>query len=120
MRIADRILPNLNFPSSTAEGAAPLYHERFVSTGGPRWLPLTLILFFATGCAALIYEVVWFQLLQLVIGLGNVSLAVVLGTYMAGMCLGSLLVPRFVSRRFHPLRVYAWIELGIALFGILL
>jgi spermidine synthase len=120
MRIADRILPNLNFPSSTAEGAAPLNHERFASSGGLRWLPLTLILFFATGCAALIYEVVWFQLLQLVIGLGNVSLAVVLGTYMAGMCLGSLLVPRFVSRRFHPLRVYAWIELGIALFGILL
>jgi hypothetical protein len=30
-------------------------------------LPL-LLLFFGSGCAALIYEIVWFQMLQLVIG----------------------------------------------------
>jgi spermidine synthase len=33
------------------------------------------------------------------------------------MCLGSLLLPRVVSRQAHPLRVYAWIELGIGVCG---
>jgi spermidine synthase len=82
-------------------------------------LPLILLLFVGSGCAALIYEVVWLQLLQLVIGSSAVSLGVLLGTFMGGMCLGSLLLPRYVSAREHPLRVYAWLELGIGAIGLL-
>jgi spermidine synthase len=85
-----------------------------------RYMPALLLLFVGSGCAALIYEVVWFQLLQLVIGSSAVSLGVLLGTFMGGMCLGSLLLPRFVSAREHPLRVYAYLELGIAAFGLLI
>ena len=83
-----------------------------------RLLPALLLLFVGSGCAALIYEIVWFQLLQLVIGLTTVSLAVLLGTYMGGMCLGSLLLPRWISTGRHPLRVYAALELGIGVIGI--
>jgi spermidine synthase len=83
-----------------------------------RWLPALLLLFVGSGCAALIYEVVWFQLLQLSIGSSAVSLGVLLGVYMGGMCLGSLLLPRYLSAESHPLRVYAWLELGIGLFGV--
>ena len=75
-----------------------------------RLLPLMLILFIGSGCAALIYEIVWFQELQLVIGSSAVSLAVLLGTFMGGMCAGSLLLAKVVSRMRHPLYVYAWIE----------
>ena len=82
---------------------------------GPRFLPLMLLLFVASGCAALIYEVVWFQLLQFVIGSSAVSIAVLLGTFMGGMCLGSLALPRFVATTRHPLRVYAVLEIGIGL-----
>jgi len=82
------------------------------------FLPLLLLLFVGSGCAALVYEVVWLQLLQLVIGSSAVSLGVLLGTFMGGMCLGSLLLPRYVSAREHPLRVYAWLEVGIAAIGI--
>ena len=39
-------------------------------------MPLMLVLFIGSGCAALIYEIVWFQLLQLVVGSSAVSLAV--------------------------------------------
>jgi spermidine synthase len=90
-----------------------------LSPASRRFLPLLVVLFVGSGCAALIYEVVWFQLLQLVIGSSAVSLGVLLGTYMGGMCLGSLLLPRLVSARQHPLRVYALLELGIGIFGIL-
>ena len=86
--------------------------------GSRRFLPVLLLLFVGSGCAALIYEIVWFQLLQLVIGLTNVSLGVLLGTYMGGMCLGSLLLPRVISQQRHPLRVYAVLELGIGAIGI--
>ena len=92
------------------------------SPAGPktaRFLPLLLILFAGSGCAALIYEVVWFQLLQLVIGSSAISLGVLLGTYMGGMCLGSLALPRLVSRAEHPLRVYAAIEAAIGVCGLI-
>ena len=81
-------------------------------------LPLLLALFVSTGCASLIYEIVWFQLLQLVIGSSAVSLGLLLGTFMGGMCLGSLLLPRWVPATVHPLRVYAMLELGIGVCGI--
>ncbi len=82
-----------------------------------RLLPLLVVLFIGSGCAALIYEVVWFQLLSLVIGASSVSLGVLLGTFMGGMCLGSLLLPRLISPKYHPLRVYAFMELGIGVIG---
>jgi spermidine synthase len=81
---------------------------------------MLLLLFVGSGCAALIYEIVWFQLLQLVIGSSVVSLGVLLGTFMGGMCLGSLLLPRVVSARHHPLRVYAALEAGIGVIGLLI
>src|SRR5580658_7517912 len=82
------------------------------------FLPVLLLLFMGSGCAALIYEIVWLQLLQLAVGSSAVSLGVLLGTYMGGMCLGSLLLPRFVSSSLHPLRVYARLELGIGIMAI--
>src|SRR4051794_31928234 len=85
-----------------------------------RFLPALLLLFVGSGCAALIYEVVWFQLLELVIGSSAVSMAVLLGTFMGGMCLGSVLLPRLIGSSAHPLRVYASLELGIGGFGLLL
>ncbi len=65
--------------------------------GSRRYLPALLVLFIGSGCAALIYEIVWFQLLELVIGSSAISLGVLLGTFMGGMCLGSLLLPRLIS-----------------------
>src|SRR5882672_6632402 len=84
-----------------------------------RFLPALFVLFIGSGCAALIYEIVWFQLLQLVIGSSAISLGILLGTFMGGMCLGSLALPRIISARRHPLRVYALLELGIGVCGIL-
>jgi spermidine synthase len=85
-----------------------------------RFLPLLLLLFAGSGCSALIYEIVWYQLLQLVIGSTVISLGVLLATFMGGLCLGSLALPRIrpLAGR-HPLRVYALVEMGIGICGIL-
>ncbi len=84
-----------------------------------RLLPLLLVLFVGSGCAALIYEIVWFEMLQLSVGSSAVSLGVLLGTFMGGMCVGSLMLSRVVSRTHHPLKVYAVLELGVGAFGLL-
>src|SRR5271169_2489933 len=72
-----------------------------------RSLPLLALLMAGSGCAALIYEIVWLQLLQLIIGSSAISLAILLAAYMGGLCLGSAIFSRVVSSRYHPLRVYA-------------
>ena len=64
-----------------------------VPSTSPHRLHVLLLLFLASGCAALIFEVTWLQLLQLVIGSSAVSIAVLLATYMGGMCLGALAAP---------------------------
>ena len=81
-------------------------------------LPLVLLLFAASGCAALIYEVVWYQMLQLAIGASAVSLGILLATFMGGLCLGSWCLPRLARTGTHPLKVYALIELGIGICGV--
>lgn len=93
-------------------------------TGNPtaaadRLLPFLVLFFIGSGAAALIYEVVWFQMLSLIVGSSAISIGVLLGTFMGGMCLGSLWLPRWVDRSHHPLRVYAALELAIALCGLL-
>ncbi len=81
------------------------------------WL---LPLFVGSGCSALIYEIVWFQSLQLVVGASAISLAVLLTIFMGGMCLGSLLFPMLVPARWHPLGVYASLEFMIGALAIAL
>ena len=87
---------------------------------GARYLPLLLLLFAGSGCSALIYEIVWYQLLQLVIGSSAVSLGVLLATFMGGLCLGSLLLPRLHLRR-GSIRCAStrMIEFGIGVCGML-
>src|ERR1700689_4699386 len=99
--------------------AKPSPVETLETSDGSRYFFLWLLLFAGSGCAALIYEIVWFQLLQLVIGSSAVSLGLLLAAYMGGLCLGSAALPRLVSTRHHPMRVYAFLELGIAAFGII-
>jgi spermidine synthase len=84
-----------------------------------RFLPLLLILFAGSGFSALVYEIVWYQLLQLAIGSTAVSLGILLATFMGGLCLGSIALPRLGWARQHPLRTYAFLEAGIAIFGLL-
>ncbi|GIS80742.1 MAG: hypothetical protein CM1200mP14_23080 [Gammaproteobacteria bacterium] len=84
-----------------------------------RYLPLLVILFIGSGCAALIYEIVWFQMLSLIVGSSAISLGVLLGTFMGGMCIGSIGLSKVIGTHRHPLRVYAMLEVGIGIFGLL-
>src|SRR5262249_19140335 len=88
------------------------------SPAEPRAGGALLVLFAASGCAALIYQVVWFQLLSFAIGASALSLGVLLPTYLGGLCIGSLLLPRYVSRNAHPLRVFGALEIAVGGLGL--
>jgi spermidine synthase len=101
-------------------GPGPDARGGLAAMASRRYFPLLLVLFAGSGCSALIYEIVWYQLLQLVIGSSAISLGVLLATFMGGLCLGSVMLPRIEwARKQHPLRVYAKVEFGIAICGIL-
>jgi spermidine synthase len=88
----------------------------------PGYLLVLLLLFAASGCSALIYEVVWYQLLQLAIGSTSVSLGILLATFMGGLSIGSIWFPRIARAAIttqHPLRVYAALEAGIGICALL-
>lgn len=92
-----------------------------VETGTPsvsRHLPFLLFLFAGSGCSALIYEVAWYQVLQLALGSTAVSLGILLATFMGGLCIGSIALPRLRLAERNPLRVYAALEFGIGFFGV--
>ena len=72
------------------------------------------ILFFISGAAALVYEVVWARSLGLVFGASHLAVSTVLAVYMAGLALGSRLFAGPADRTERPLRLYGFLELGIA------
>jgi len=77
------------------------------------------LLFLASGFAALIYELVWFHLLELSLGSSAASIGVLLTAFMGGLFAGSALAPSLMGAR-HPLRVFAALEAGLAAAAILM
>src|ERR1700757_2763818 len=77
-------------------------------------------LFFASGAAGLIYEIVWTRLLIYVFGSGLYAVTAVLSAFMAGLALGSFLLGRASDRLRFPLRLYAALETVLGAAGLLL
>jgi predicted membrane-bound spermidine synthase len=72
----------------------------------------------ASGAAALIFETLWFRLTGLMLGNGVWASSVVLAGFMAGLALGNGLSAGLAPRWRRPLRVYALLELVVALLGL--
>ena len=73
---------------------------------------------FASGAAALVYEVLWIRESALVFGSSTFALGTVLGVFFLGLAAGSEAFGRWASRWAAPLRVFAWLELGLAAWGL--
>jgi spermidine synthase len=73
------------------------------------------VLLFASGCCALVYQSVWLRSLRTVFGASTPSTAAVLAVWMGGLGLGALWLGERAQRTANPLRMYALLELGIAL-----
>ncbi len=70
-------------------------------------------LFFLSGMAALIYEVMWMRSFSLVFGSTSRATAAVLGAFFAGLAVGGLLGARLATRRSVALWRYGIAEIAI-------
>src|SRR3990172_7455643 len=77
-------------------------------------LAAVYLLFFLSGAAALVYQVVWVRSLTLIFGGSHLAVTAVLAIFMAGLALGGYLIGRAVDRLERPLKLYGLLELGIA------
>jgi spermidine synthase len=74
--------------------------------------------FFLSGAAGLIYQVAWGKALGLIFGHTVYAVATVLAVFMAGLAAGSAYLGSWTARKVGPVRLYAWIELAVAVTGV--
>ena len=75
-------------------------------------------LFFGSGMAGLIYQVVWTKLLTLVFGVTLLAVSTVLTCFFGGLALGSYLGGRWVDRRGGGFKWYGAAEVMIGLYAL--
>jgi spermidine synthase len=94
--------------------------EADLQVGLFRLLPISATAFFASGFAALLYQVIWQRLLVLFSGADLYSVTIIVASFMGGMGVGHL-VGGQVADRVSPrtsLLCFAGAELAIAVFGL--
>jgi spermidine synthase len=79
---------------------------------------LVTALFFLSGAAGLVYQVLWMRHLGLFFGSDMYGVSIILATFMAGLALGSWLGGRLAERSARPLFWYGVAELGIGAFAL--
>ncbi|MCF6336649.1 MAG: fused MFS/spermidine synthase [Gammaproteobacteria bacterium] len=80
-----------------------------------RRLGLVLVcLYLISGAASLAYEILWTRMLSLQFGVSIFGVVVTVAAYMAGLGVGSFLGARWSRLTSRPLRLFAFIELFVA------
>ena len=74
--------------------------------------------FFLSGATGLIYEVLWARMLGLIFGATTLAVSTVLAAFMGGLALGSGLAGRLGVAVKRPVRTYGLLEIGIALYAL--
>ncbi|MDP6524098.1 MAG: fused MFS/spermidine synthase [Kiritimatiellia bacterium] len=80
---------------------------------------MVYVLVFFSGLAGLIYEILWMKQLGLLFGNTSHAASATLAAFFAGLAAGSWFWGRRSSRAANSLRVYAWLEAGIAVTALL-
>src|SRR5207244_7962953 len=78
---------------------------------------LVSLILFLSGCSALLFQTLWLRLSGLAFGNSVWAAALVLSSFMAGLALGSAIAASWTLQRWRPLRVYAGLEVVVAVCG---
>jgi spermidine synthase len=92
--------------------------RRMSATHTHRRAGLAKGLLFFSGLSALVYQTIWIKQLTLVVGVDVYAVTTGVSGFFAGLALGSALLGRLADRSRSPLRLYAGLELGIAVLGV--
>ena len=76
-------------------------------------------LLFMSGAVALVYETLWVRQLGRVVGVEVHAVSIALSAFFGGLALGSACLGRLADRVERPVRMYAWLEAGVAVLGVL-
>ena len=76
-----------------------------------------VFLFFCSGAAALVYEVVWSKYLGQMFGSTIYAQTVVLAVFMGGLAIGNSLFGSKADKVRSPMRVYGYVELAIGVYA---
>lgn len=76
------------------------------------------ILFFFSGAAGLIYEVLWMRKLSLFFGSDIYSSSITLSVFMGGLALGGYIASYFVDRIKYQIAYYAILEILIGIYAV--
>ena len=76
-------------------------------------------LFYLSGIAGLIYQVLWLRRLSVIFGVTVYAASTVLAAFMAGLAIGSLLSGRVVRRGIAPLAAFGIAEILVGITGLL-
>ena len=79
-------------------------------------LAAVAVCFFATGCAGLIYEILWNRTLVLLMGNTAYALATLLTVFMGGLALGAWLGGRVAPGGRRALALYGVLEIALAVY----
>ncbi|GLZ86338.1 hypothetical protein Pres01_23890 [Metapseudomonas resinovorans] len=75
-------------------------------------------LLFVSGGAALVYQVLWVKQLSLVVGVEVYAVTTGISAFFAGLALGGLVFGRWADCLRRPVRLYALLELAVAVLGV--
>lgn len=78
-----------------------------------------LVAYFLSGFSALVYQIIWMRKFGLLFGVNVFAVSTVLTAFMAGLALGNLYFGRLIDRYKKPLLLFALLETGIGLFGLI-
>jgi spermidine synthase len=78
-----------------------------------------LALFYASGIAGLIYQVLWLRRLSLIFGVTVYAASTVLAAFMAGLAIGSAISSRVLRRGLSPLAAFGIAEILVGVTGLL-
>jgi spermidine synthase len=81
-------------------------------------IPVGALLLVASGAAALAYQVVWIKQLALILGVDLHAVATGVAAFFTGLAAGSWVFGRLADRAPRPMRLYAWLEAGVAILGV--
>ncbi len=73
-------------------------------------------LFIFSGAAGLLYQIMWFKELSYFLGNSTYAQSILLATYMGGLAIGAWYWGRKIDSSSKALKIFAWLEIGIALY----
>ncbi|MFI5221333.1 MAG: fused MFS/spermidine synthase [Bacteroidia bacterium] len=76
---------------------------------------LIYFVFFLSGISGLIYETVWLRMLSRILGSTVYATSIVLSAFMLGLTLGSYFLGKRADKIQNLIRMYSFLEIGIAL-----